>query len=58
MYIINRDGQLLSNYWKRFLYIVDENFYQKGLGPIQVTIETRKKEKLKVFPFICMDINY
>ena len=30
MMIINREGQLIANYWKWYLYIVDEEFYQPG----------------------------
>lgn len=57
MYCIDREGKLIRNYRKTFLYLTDEAFYLPGDGFASVEVTTLSGKVLKMAVAICMDIN-
>ena len=57
MYIIDRNGKLIDNYRKTFLYEPDYKFCREGECFKTVTIKNTLNNELKLGIGICMDIN-
>ena len=56
MYIIDRQGKLVLNYRKHFLYETDYKFCRRGESFKTVSITTKAGQKMKIGIGICMDL--
>jgi predicted amidohydrolase len=57
LYVIDREGKLIENYSKHFLYETDYKFCRKGKSFKTVNVKTKDGQEIKIGLGICMDLN-